>query len=246
MYGVYLVDDERAIIDGVIHTLSWLDNGFEVVGFNTNPLLAMEEIKDLKPDLVICDLKMPEMDGIALIKELRDGGVSCEFIILSAFAEFEASRSLLKLGGFDYMMKPLDEAEAEAVLEKLSRKLATKNNLSPSTARVSTQAHAFDELVEHISENYDKKHTLASLGKQFNISASYICGLFAKHYNSTLTIFLTDIRMQEAARMLRETDAPLKEIAILCSYANYFHFCRLFKTHFGLSPTEYRQTGAAK
>ena len=244
MYGVYLVDDEKLMIDSVISAISWPENGFEVIGFNTDPVLAAVEIISLKPDLVISDLKMPRLDGISLMKTLKDARMDCEFIMLSAFGEFEASRDFFLLGGVDYLLKPLDPQEAALVLEKLSRKFAEKKHLSPSTTPVKTHTKAFDELVSYITENYEEKYTLDSLSRQFNISPNYICNLFSKHYDSTLTIFLTSIRMREASKMLRETDAPLKEIAARCGYPDYYYFSRIFKSYFGISPTEYRETAA--
>ena len=245
MYGAYIVDDESLMIESVIGTVSWAENGFEVIGSSTNPLLAVDEIISLKPDLVISDLKMPQMDGLTLMKTLRDAGENCEFVMLSAFGEFEASRDFFKMDGFDYLLKPLDPQDAESVLEKLWRKIAKKNNVTPVTSPISTKTTNFDSLVKHISENYGKKVNLKSLSREFNISANYICTLFAKHYNSTLTTFITGIRMREAARMLKETDSPLKEVAILCGYPDYFYFSRTFKAHFGVPPLEYRQAAIA-
>lgn len=241
MYRVYLVDDEPLMIESIIRTVQWAENGFEVVGSNTSAEDAANEILSVKPELVFCDLKMPDMDGISMMKYLRENGAVCEFIMLSAFGEFEASRSFFRLDGLDYLLKPLETQEAELVLEQVSRRLAKKNNLTPSTAFMQTQAGPFDELITYVSENYNKKHTLSTLSGRFNISPSYICSLFAKHYESTLTIFLTNLRMDAAAQMLVGTDKALKEIAIDCGYSDYFYFCRVFKGHFLLSPTEYRQ-----
>ncbi len=241
MYGVYIVDDEGLIIKSIIQAISWGDNGFEVIGSNTSSVQAVEEIKLLRPHLVLCDLKMPAMDGISLIKTCRADGVDSEFIMLSAFGEFEASRNFFLLDGFDYMLKPLHPQEAEMVLERVSRKLAEKYDLHPSTDFAPTGAAVFDELVHYVSDNFIKKHTLSDLSSQFNLSEKYICSLFSKHYHSTLTMFLTNIRMNEATKMILTTDKALKEIAASCGYSDYFYFCRIFKNHFGESPTEYRQ-----
>ncbi len=244
MYGVYIVDDEGLMIKSIMQTISWGENGFEVIGSSTSPAVAQQEIKEKRPHLVFCDLKMPTMDGVALIKACRDDGLDTEFIMLSAFGEFEAGRKFFLMGGFDYLLKPLQAREAEIVLERLSRKLAEKYNLHPSTVFAATGNKSFDDLVRYVTVNFKKKFTLASLGKQFNLSENYICNLFSKHYQSTLTIFLTNIRMQEAARLMTSTDKALKEIALMCGYSDYFYFCRIFKGYYGESPTEYRQRGA--
>ncbi len=241
MYGVYIVDDEKLMVENIISSVSWAENGFEIIGHNIHPKKAVAEILSLKPHLVFCDLKMPDLDGIGLIKKIREEGQDCEFVMLSAFGEFEASRSFYRLDGFDYLLKPLKQQEAELILEKLSRKISAKENMRPSTAFKQSNTRAFDEMIEYITENIRKKYTLDKLSRQFGISPSHICGLFSKYYQSTLTIFLTNLRMKEAARLISETDKAFKEIAPDCGYSDYFYFYRVFKAYWGLSPTDYRQ-----
>ncbi len=241
MFGVYIVDDEQLALSDIINSIDWLEHGFQIIGTNTHPRNAFDDILTLKPDVVFCDLKMPVMDGVELISEIKKARFECEFIMLSAFGDFEASRNFFLLEGFDYLLKPLKSNDAALVLERISRKISDKKKLMPTTRFIPTQTKGFDDLICYITTNFHKKHTLKSLSQQFNISSTYICNLFSKHYQSTLTIFLTNIRMQEVAKRMIETDSALKEIAISCGYQNYFHFCKVFKAYYGMSPTEYRQ-----
>ena len=241
MYGVYLVDDEVRALNDLLDNIDWLENGFEVVGFSTAPQSAHKEIVDKKPDVVFCDLKMPVWDGIELIRQIKASGVTAEFIILSAHAEFEASREFFLMEGFDYILKPLDRDNAALVLEKLSRKLAAKHNQTPTTRFVRSNSKNFDSLVDYVIKNYNKKLSLNELAQLFSLSPTYICSLFGKHYDSTLTMFVSTLRMKEASTLISETDTPLKEVASVCGYPNYHHFCRVFKAHFGKPPSTYRE-----
>jgi YesN/AraC family two-component response regulator len=235
------VDDEPLIVSHIIETVSWEENGFVVAGSSSNPSYAIDEILKNSPDLVFCDLKMPEIDGIDLVRRLRDAGFNGEFVMLSAYAEFDATREFFRLEGFDYLLKPLDLQEADMVLEKVSRKLGSKRNADPTMTFTPSPSKSFDDLVCYVTEHFNKKHTLQSLSQRFGISESYICNLFSRHYNSTLRIFITDARMQEAARRLVCSDHSLKQIAIDCGYSDYFYFCRVFKTYFDMPPTDYRE-----
>jgi YesN/AraC family two-component response regulator len=241
MYSIYIVDDENLVIKDLINSIPWLENGFEVIGFNTNPKTAIEEIIDKNPDAVFSDLKMPGCDGIELIRLLKENGTEAEFIMLSAYGEFEASCEFFRMDGLDYILKPLNQDNAGFVLEKLSRKLASKNNKTPSVQFVPSQSKSFDDIVKYVVENFDKKHSLNALSNRFNMHPTYICDLFSKHYQSTLTLFVTNLRMREASRLILKTDTPLKEISSFCGYTNYHHFCKVFKAHFSKSPTEYRE-----
>jgi YesN/AraC family two-component response regulator len=243
VYSVYIVDDESLFIKDFINSTPWLEYGFEVMGFHTNPKTAIEEIAGKKPDVVFCDLKMPGCDGIEVIRRLKDSGTDAEFIMLSAYGEFEATREFFRMNGLDYILKPLDRNNAGLVFDKISRKLADKYKQNPSVRFIPSQSKSFDDLVTYVTENFNKKHTLNDLNNMFNMNPSYICTLFTKHYESTLTMFVTHLRMREASRLILETYTPFKEISTYCGYPNYYHFCRLFKNHFGKSPTEHREAG---
>jgi YesN/AraC family two-component response regulator len=240
-YSVYIVEDDALIIDSLINSVPWMDNGFRVVGGSVSPQVAIGEILELKPDVVFSDLKMPSMSGTEMIKELKDKDFSAEFVLLSAFGTFDDARNFFLLDGFDYLLKPLQQAEAEFVLERLSRKLSKKNKEVPSVLFSPSNNNNFEDLIQYITENFAKKFTLVMLGRKFNISPNYICNLFSKHYNSTLTIYLTDIRMTEAAKLIAASDKAFKEIAILCGYTDYFYFCKVFKEYFGITPSQYRE-----
>ena len=246
MHSVYLVDDDPLIIENLIKTVQWMENGFRIIGSSTDPEIAVGEIADRKPDVVFSDLKMPAMSGTQLIKLLREREISCEFVMLSAFGTFEDARSFFLMEGFDYLLKPLQQADAEIVLERLGRKLVEKECLRPTVSFSPSSSSSFDQLVQYVTENFNKKHTLATLSKTFGISPNYICNLFAKHYHSTLTIFLTNLRMSAAASQMLSSDLPFKEIAVDCGYRDYFYFCKAFKEYYGITPSQYRENGSTK
>ncbi|MCL2060737.1 MAG: response regulator [Oscillospiraceae bacterium] len=291
MYSIYIVDDEYLVIKDLVSRIPWLENGFEVVGHSTNAFTALAEITDIKPDAIICDLKMPTIDGIELIRRLKAGGASSEFVMLSAYGDFNASRDFFLMNGFDYLLKPLEQDNASLVLERLNRKIAKNRadqadqrdgsadpadqrgdsadqpdqrdgsvdpadqrggSVEPSNSRINKTAPSirtpppsdkFDALVAYVTKNFNKKHTLGDLNHKFNMHPTYICDLFAKHYQSTLTMFVTSLRMKEAARLILESDIPLKELSSLCGYMDYYHFCKVFKSYYGMPPSMYRERG---
>jgi YesN/AraC family two-component response regulator len=244
MYGIYLVDDEMTIIEKLLSSIPWLEHGFEVIGYTTNSETAYTEIMNKTPDVVFSDLRMPvENDGIALLKRLVESKLDTEFIILTAYPDFKALYDFMHMDGFDYLLKPLEQEAAALVLEKLSRKLARKHCQTPSVQFVPSQSKGFDDLVKHVIANFNKKITLQELSEQFNLSKNYICNLFSKHYDSTLSMFVTELRMKEASRLILGNNVPLKEIAIHCGYSDYHSFCKAFKQYYGKPPSVYKETG---
>lgn len=240
MYKVFLVDDEEVIVNQIAHVVPWLDNGFEVVGLETNSKRALNEIISTKPDVVFLDLKMPFIDGHSLMKQVRDADLETEFVMLSAYGTFEDAKIFFKQDGFDYLLKPIQLDEVQLVLEKLAVKIAKKYPVRLETRNENINP-AFSNLIEYIQENYQEKFMLDKLGKQFGLSAGYICNLFAKHYNTTLTCFVTDIRLKRAVELISDGNLTLKQIAYESGYNDYFYFNKVFKAHFGVAPSQYEK-----
>lgn len=238
MYRVYIVEDDELMLKKIVEAVPWMDNGFEVVGYSDSPTTAIEEIPALSPHVVFSDLRMPVMNGNQMITVLREQNVQCEFVMLSAFGTFEDCKAFFLQEGFDYILKPIQLPEVQLVLERLSAKLTAK--LPPVTTEPDNLSPAFAELTSYITEHIREKYTLDSLGKQFGLNPNYICNLFAKRHNTTLTRFLTQLRMKEAVRLMKQSGAAFKEIAVNCGYVDYYYFCKVFKEFYGMTPTQYR------
>lgn len=239
MYKVFLVDDEELIVKQIADMVPWMDNGFEVIGIETNPVKAVERVLNLKPNVVFTDLRMPNLDGHTFMRTVRESGLDTEFVMLSAYGTFEDARTFFQQEGFDYLLKPLQLPEVQLVLEKLAGKLSNKY---PMKADVDEDISnpAFNELVEYVKTNFKDKFTLDQLAKNFGLSAGYICNLFAKHYNTTLTRFVTQARMEYAVKLIESRDYPLKGIASECGYKDYFYFNKVFKGYYGVAPSQYK------
>ncbi len=238
MHTVYLVDDEKLIIQSLVDAVEWEAHSLRIVGKNTDPVVAVEEICALSPDIVFCDLKMPTIDGVELVRRCRGAGVTGEFVMLSAYAEFEASREFFRLGGHDYLLKPIDKNALQLTLEGLTRKLTEQKAImedSPSPKN----ATAFEGLIAYIEQNYQQKHTLKLLSERFHLSETYICDLFSKNYSTTFTLFMAGIRMRKAAELIATTNVPMKQICRMCGYTDYLYFCRVFKNYHGVTPSKY-------
>ncbi|AZO96267.1 response regulator [Halocella sp. SP3-1] len=114
---VMIVDDERLTIEDFIDMFDWETNGFEIVATANNGRQALAKFKRTQPQIVISDIKMPLMDGIELVNEIRKLNSKTKLILLSAYGEFEYARKAIKIGIVDYLLK------SEISKEIISRKL---------------------------------------------------------------------------------------------------------------------------
>lgn len=239
MYQVFLVDDDALILEELINIVPWPDNGFEVAGYETNPFCAVEKIRELRPDAVFCDLRMLGMDGNELIKLLRDEGIPSEFVMISAYDEFENVRTFYRQAGFDYILKPVQLEDIEMVLERLNRRLSDSRPREES--ELLTDNPGFNKLVLYVNEHFTEKLTLNQLAEEFGYSRNYICGLFQKFFNKSLNSYLTELRMKHAMELLSDKTILIKEVAKESGYSDYYRFFKVFKNHFGYSPKELRE-----
>ena len=165
-------------------------------------------------------------------------GLDTEFVMLSAYGTFEDARIFFQQEGFDYLLKPLQILEVQLVLEKLAMKLAPKHPQQSVDSEEPTNP-SFVALVEYVRTNFNEKFTLEQLGKKFGLSAGYICSLFAKNFNTTLTCFVTETRMNHAAALIKTSNLSLKQVAYECGYKDYFYFNKVFKSYYGMAPSQY-------
>jgi len=123
MLRVAVVEDEIKVLDGVSALIEKLNPHFEVVGKAQSGLEGMEIVLSLMPDVVVTDIKMPEMSGLEMMAALREKGVRSKFIILSGHADFKYAKKAIKLGSADYLLKPLRVKDLKNALDSIEETL---------------------------------------------------------------------------------------------------------------------------
>lgn len=123
MYKVILVDDEEIVREGIRNRIPWGDLGFELVGTAENGQEAFHMIQSNQVDLLITDICMPIMDGLALTENVKNISPSVKIIILSGYDQFDYAQNAIKLGVQDYILKPITSKEMQALLMKVKKTL---------------------------------------------------------------------------------------------------------------------------
>lgn len=118
MYSVLLVDDEDNILEILKHTIRWKELGVSRVLVAKNAQQALSELSIHEIDLMISDIKMPGMDGINLIKQVRASFPEVRCVLLSAYGEFAYAREAIELGVENYLLKPISQVEVEQTVWK--------------------------------------------------------------------------------------------------------------------------------
>lgn len=123
MLKVLLVDDEPFITQGLLMLIDWAKEGYEIVSTASNGEEAINYIENNSVDLVVTDIKMPIMNGIELLRKIRESGYSeLEVIILSGYKDFEYAMEGMKYGCAGYVLKPVEKAELISLIRKIADK----------------------------------------------------------------------------------------------------------------------------
>ncbi|WP_342549457.1 response regulator [Paenibacillus sp. FSL P2-0089] len=122
-YKVLLVDDEPIILRSLKVAIPWDELGLSIVGEAKNGEAALQQIQQTAPHIIISDIRMPVIDGITLMKEVLPRSAKLIFIFISGYGEFEYAREALRLGAFDYLLKPIDHDELVEMLKRARERL---------------------------------------------------------------------------------------------------------------------------
>ena len=125
MNKLLIVDDEYLVREGLCSTVDWQTVDCEVIATAENGAIGLEKARELKPDLIIADVRMPVMDGLEMAKNLFEENADLAIIVYSGYKDFENARRALDSGVAGFLLKPIG---SEALLSKVKDVLKSLND----------------------------------------------------------------------------------------------------------------------
>jgi len=150
MYKVLIVDDEPMIREGLTTIIDWSKHGFTVAGTAANGKDAVRKHEELKPELLLIDIRMPGMDGLEVIAKIRERDASCHILILSGYADFTYAKKAISLNVDGYILKPIDEDELETYARQIRSSLSQRTEQHESSALTASLLR--DDLLHRASD----------------------------------------------------------------------------------------------
>ncbi|TMV49427.1 response regulator [Paenibacillus mesophilus] len=129
MIKAVIIDDDMTTVQGLSRSVRWEEFGIRVVGTAINGKEGLEQIEAHRPDIILTDIFMPVMNGIDMLKALREAGNTSEVIILSGYEDFKYAQSAVKLRVNDYLSKPATLDEIERVLKEAVDKITRRDTV---------------------------------------------------------------------------------------------------------------------
>lgn len=249
MLDIIVVEDEAPIRDWIAYTISNISNEFNVLASASNGKEAYELALNLKPKVIISDIKMPIMGGIELTKKIKEVFPDIYVILLTNYAEFSYAKEAISCGVYEYLVKSdirpkelkeildkVNESEKELEKNKASR-LQKENTLSESKDGYSK---TIKKSIDYIHKNYKQHISLQDISNYVFLSHEYFSRLFKEEVGENFSSYLTNYRMKKAESLIKNTDMKISQIAIEVGYTNASYFSRSYKKFKGISPEDDR------
>lgn len=257
MYRILIADDEVIEKKVLYKTLNknFKEHCEIYQAENGREALELFEEKDIQ--IAILDIEMPGINGIEAAEEMRKRKPECCIIFLTAYDYFSYAKKAITIRALDYLLKPYQENELINVVEEAIRLCRKQLNASENAAAFSEDyieemvfsadenssiksAKVVESVEKYLMENYANDISLQDIAAFMNYSDAYFCKLFKQCFNKNFMTYLTEYRIEEAKKLLENTEVNVKNIGETVGYSDSNYFAKVFKRTTGLTPTEYR------
>ena len=221
MYKVFLVDDEIVVREGIRSNFPWEETDFVLAGEAPDGEIALSMLQDVKPDILITDIRMPFMDGLELCRQVSRTMPWVYIIILSGYDDFAYAKEAISLGVSEYLLKPVSGQELRSVLERIALRIQEDKRRQASLLAYREQMAS--------SSSYLKEKLLTELfgganpDRVLKSARSMQMNLLANHY---LVMLLSPCPEPEGEEALMAAQGVLKRLADGSGGTAYL--CRIF------------------
>lgn len=227
--SVLLVDDEKLERVLIRKGFDWEGHGFNIIGEASSGKEALQFVEHQKPDIVLTDISMPQMDGLELAEKIRAIHPQCRIIIVTGYREFEYARRAVKIGIQDFLLKPVNVQEIESIVNNLKESIeqeranVEKNQMIKENILANQDVLMecfFQRLVENRIEEEEGKRKIKIYGCNF-LEDNCICANIQIVSNQNED-FLTE-QHQKTIELIKE-----KEWRKSVCFVHYMHNIILF------------------
>lgn len=250
--SIAIVEDEDEILE---YLKTQLSKDFHIYTFH-NGKEALHEIIKLQPDLVVSDIMMPEMDGTTLCAKLKSNVNTNHIpvILLTAMSREEDQLAGLQTGADAYIIKPFNmDILRSTILNLLSVRRTLRNKFTGQEGQEDkmpeiTKEQSLDELLlenvmQVINENMDDSDlSVDMIAQKVGISRVHLYRKMKELTNQTPHNFIRNIRLKQAAKLLKQSNKNVTEVMWACGFNNAASFSTMFKNMYGCSPRDYMAT----
>lgn len=249
LYKLLIVDDEKLVADSMADYVDWVSTGFEVCAVAYGVEEAMDIIRKKQIDVMLTDIIMGDGTGLELIERAINVNNDLKCVILSGHEEFSYAKKAIRLGVYDYLVKPVDFDELEKLFLNLCQQLKGRDAESgeeKTEILENSQDKSEGAIVNHVKAyvetHYGEELSLNILADQVYVHPTYLSILFKKKTGSNFKDYVTRVRIEKAKEMLKDLSLRIVDISGKVGYESSKHFSKIFKELTGMTPKDYRNS----
>jgi two-component system response regulator YesN len=221
MLRVVIAEDEALIREGLKREIPWRALGMEVVGLAANGLEAVELCRERSADILLTDIRMPLLDGLALIERVRELAGEVVFLIISGYDDFQYAQKAISLGVSHYFLKPLELDQIEAKLKEVGARILEERSRRQEQERIGrfvtgvlpfVRRQYFLQLLYEPFDNRELAGRLAELGA---LDQSTCCAVVLVEAAPEDPSVRDRVLERRLARLLRNRYCPGEDIYLL-------------------------------
>lgn len=247
-YSVVFVEDEQIVREEIVSSIRWELLGLELVGTAADGLEGEQLIKRVEPDIVITDIRLPAQDGLTMLSHCPINHA----IILTGHTDFSYMKQAIRLGVFDYLLKPIDDEELEETLASLVKKIQEEDKDfeqlkkgASSTGELialprNVNNHVIDVTIAFIADNYANPVGLQEAASYLELSESHLSRLFKEVTGLNFLQYLNAWRVNKSVELMKDPKKNIGEIATSCGFPTPGYFAKIFKRFTTKTPTQFR------
>ncbi|MFB5265291.1 response regulator [Paenibacillus enshidis] len=212
---------------------------------------AWNQVNEQRVDIVITDIRMPQMDGIQLMRQLRNLRPRPLVAVLSGYGEFQYAKEAIHCGAKEYLLKPVIREDLFTMLREMEHTIHARE--LPSREREAPQAvirqgkeggrgrsYELDRAVEYIHKHYKENLNMAVVSNLISLNYTYFSHAFKSYTGVSFVQYLRNVRIHKSKELLERTEFRIYEVAAAVGFESAKHFNKVFREKEGITPQEYR------
>lgn len=244
MWKVMAADDESYVQDALQKLIPWDELGCTLLKIVNNGRELIDEMDVEHPDIVVTDIRMPEIDGLEVCRYVNQYCPEAQVIILSAYSDFSYARNAMRYGAFEYILKIELLEELPKAIKKAVKTLAKQKKeildefISDTGDNVSVDL--FKQMQRYVELNYRKNITLADMAESLHANQSYLSRLYKSCRGVNLFDDILTMRIEKSKECLLASNWKIHKVASYVGFEDAGYFSRVFRKQTGMSPKEFR------
>lgn len=242
--NILIVDDEVLVLSLIRRCINWNKLGIEETFYAYNAMEARRLMEEKNIHIVVCDIEMPQENGLHFLRWVKDNYPGTIKIILTGFPDFQYAQDAIDIGVFKYLLKPvsfekLSKAVTAAMSEVKPKEESERVRLPQKESAESSAKLSVRKVKEYIEAHYAEDISRQDIEEQVHMNEDYINRIFKQETGYTLVQYIQYYRILIAKRLIKEQRCNITEAGKQVGFDSPAYFTKIFKKWTNITPYEY-------